>query len=261
VVNSSKVQAALAAQKYLHGAVLAEKISKDPHAKLPTDVMSDAKYNKAHDNILKRMNWQDLQLAWSVCESTFIRYGSYAKLNLGDIRADFTHGPSKDTGPGNKGMISFVLRPGGIHKDQYKHTKVVGSWRHTSPYRCATGSLAMNLLVRFRNDPKVLNMNFYGNPDPDAGADWLGIPLRIKWNQKSKSAETAYKSVYHETGINWCKCLHHRKGGMDKAGSAGLDDKAVGSMSKHTIDKIRQYAPELHADVMKVMAGFETSEE
>jgi hypothetical protein len=48
---------------------------------------------------------------------------------------------------------------------------------------------------------------------------------------------------------------------MDKAGTAGLDDTAVSTMSKHNTDKIRRYMPELHAEVMKVMAGFQPNEE
>ena len=48
---------------------------------------------------------------------------------------------------------------------------------------------------------------------------------------------------------------------MDKAGTAGVAESAVSTMSKHNADKIRRYMPELHAEVMKVMAGFHPNEE
>jgi hypothetical protein len=257
-VESPYVIRALAAHKQHHGASLATKIV-DPHGKLPTDVMTDDEYMKAHDIILKSQEWQDLQLAWSTCDQTYVRYSSFAKLELSDIRADFAHGPPKDTGPGNKGMISLVLRPGGTHKDRFKYTKVVGGWRHLNYIRCSTGALAMNLMVRFHEDPKLVNMTFY--KDADGSAKWWTESLRMNWNATNKAAETAYKVIYNKAGIKWCKCLHLRKAGMDKAGTAGVSEDAVSTMSKHNADKIRRYMPELHAEVMKVMAGFQTDEE
>ena len=257
-VESTAVIAALKAQKVHRLSIDAMKI-RDPHGKLPTDVMTEEEYDKAHGTILKRFEWLDLQLSWTTMDQTYARYGSWSKFELKDIVLDKAHGPPRDTGPGNKSMIALVLRPGGVHKDRFKHTRVVGSWRHLKPYRCSTGALAMNLMVRCRFDPKFLRINFYKNCN--GSADWWSIPLRYKWGTKSSSAETAYRSVYQEANISWSKCLHLRKGGMDKAGTAGVGEEAVSTMSKHSTKKIRRYMPELHSEVMSVMAGFQTNEE
>ena len=258
VVESDAVKAALKAQK-LHRITIEAKKIRDPHGKLPTDVMSDEEYDKAHATIMKRLEWLDLQLSWTTCDATYVRYSSWAAMTLKDIRLDRAHGPQQDTGPGKKGMVSLVLRPGEPHKDCYKHTKVVGMWRHIKPFRCATGALAMTLMVRSRFDPKISRMTLYKNVDGDA--DWWNIPLRTKWGTKPNSAETAFKSIYQEAKISWSKNLHLRKGGMDKAGTAGVSEEAVSTMSKHSKEKIRRYMPELNSEVMKVMAGFQMNEE
>lgn len=257
-VDSPAVKQALEAQKVNYGATLAKKI-RDPHEKLPTDVMTDEEYMRAFDAILKRNEWEDLLLAWAICDQTYLRYGSYRVLTFDDICLDLAHGPKNDTGPGNKAMLSLILRPGGLHKDRFKYTKVVGNWRHREYIRCSTGALAMSLMTRFRNDPNLVGIDFYA--DANGYAKWWDVPLRTNWNDTNKAAEAAFKSVYSETGIEWSKCLHLRKGGMDKAGTEGVGEEAVSTMSKHNVGKIRRYMPELHKEVMKVMAGFETDEE
>jgi len=257
-VESPAVLAALKAQKHHRISIDAKKI-RDPHGKLPTDVLSEAEYDIAHGKIMLKMDWLDLQLSWTTCDQTYLRYSSFSKLTLADIRLDKAHGPPKDTGRGNKAMVSLILRPFGVHKDRYKHTKVVGGWRHFKPFRCMTGALAMTLMVRFRFDARLTQLNFYSNANH--GADWWNIPLRATWGSKTNSAESAFKKLYQEAGISWSKNLHLRKGGMDKAGTAGLSEEAVSTMSKHSTAKIRQYMPELHAEVMCVMAGFQPNEE
>jgi hypothetical protein len=102
-------------------------------------------------------------------------------------------------------------------------------------------------------------MTLYKNAK--GGADWWEIPLRFKWGMNTTSAEAAFKAVYQEADIQWSKCLHLRKGGMDKAGTAGVSEEAVSTMSKHSTSKIKQYVPQLHSGVMTVMAGFQTNEE
>jgi hypothetical protein len=109
--------------------------------------MSDEEYDKTNATIMKRLEWLDLQLSWTTCDATYVRYSSWAAMTLKDIRLDRAHGPQQNTGPGNKGMVSLVLCPGEPHKDRYKHTKVVGMWRHIKPFRCTTGALAMTLMA------------------------------------------------------------------------------------------------------------------
>jgi hypothetical protein len=115
-VDSPAVKLALKAQKQHYGSKIAALIV-DPHKNLPTDVLSEEDYDKAYNTILKMMNWEDLHLSWTTCDQTFVRFGSFAKFNLCDIRLDKAHGPPKDTGPGNKQMMSIILRPRGVHKD------------------------------------------------------------------------------------------------------------------------------------------------
>jgi hypothetical protein len=83
-----------------------------------------------------------------------------------------------------------------------------------------TGALAMTLMVCSHFDPKISRMTLYKNVDGDA--NWWNIPLCTKWGTKPNSAETAFKSIYQEAKISWSKNLHLHKGGMDKAGTAGV---------------------------------------
>ena len=116
-VGSPEVLLALKAQMQHYGNKIAALIV-DPHANLPTDVLSDEDYDRAYDTILKRINWEDLHLSWTTCDQTYVRYGSFAKFKLADIRLDRAHGPPKDTGPGKKQMVSIILRSRGVHKDR-----------------------------------------------------------------------------------------------------------------------------------------------
>jgi hypothetical protein len=199
--------------------------------------MSDEEYDKAHATIMKRLEWLDLQLSWTTCDATHVRYSSWAAMTLKDIQLDRAHGPQQDTGPGKKGMVSLVLCPGEPHKDRYKHTKVIGMWQHIKPFRCATGALAMTLMVHSHFDPKISRVTLYKNVDGDA--NWWNIPLHTKWGTKPNSAETAFKSIYQEAKISWSKNLHLRKGGMDKAGTAGVSEEAV-STSYSTLNQAKQ---------------------
>ena len=141
-VDSPHVKQALEAQKERFADVV-EKRVQDPHFQLPTSVLTEAEYRKANHAILQKYEWEDLHFSWSVCDATFIRMHSFLKLKLSDLKTDVAHGPPSDTGPGNHRMMSYVLRPGGVHKDRHKYTQVVGNWRHKEYIRCATGSLAM----------------------------------------------------------------------------------------------------------------------
>ena len=65
-VGSPEVLLALKAQMQHYGNKIAALIV-DPHANLPTDVLSDEDYDRAYDTILKRINWEDLHLSWTTC--------------------------------------------------------------------------------------------------------------------------------------------------------------------------------------------------
>ena len=178
---------------------------------------------------------------------------SFLQLKLSDLKTDAAHGPPFDTGPGKCQMMSYVLRPGGVHKERHKHKQVVGSWRHKEYIRCATGSLAMGLMVRCRTDPKLIGMTFYGNLQ--RRAEWWDIPLSNRWTT-STAADAAYRSILNETSIVWSKVVHLRKSGMDRAGTVGVNQDATGSMSKHSGGKIKRYVPQLQNEICLAMAGF-----
>jgi hypothetical protein len=76
-------------------------------------------------------------------------------------------------------MISLVLHPGNVHKDRFKYTKVVGMYHHSKPFCCATGAIAMSLMVHSRYDPRISRMTLHKNAK--GGADWWEILLCFKW--------------------------------------------------------------------------------
>ena len=253
-VDSPHVKQALKAHRERFTLVVAKRVQ-DPHFQLPTSVLTKSEHEKASHAILERPEWEDLHFSWNLNDTTFIRMGSWLKLKLSDIKTDEAHGPPNDTGPGMKRMLSYVLRPGGVHKDRHKYSKVVGNWRHKDYFRCATGSIAMGLMVRARYDPNLIYLNFYKNTDPQVRPDWWDVPLSNRWNG-TNAANSAYRSLLEETKISWSKVMHLRKDGMDKAGTVGVSEAATGSMSKHTNGKITRYVPQLCHEVMHVMADF-----
>lgn len=271
VVDSATVRMALQSQKGRRSAKEREK-TYDPHANLPTDVLSPNDYTKLHNVVVNQPNWADLQLCMSICDATFIRNGSFRKLMFQDLKLDTSHGPIKeDSGPGKGRMMTEVLRPGDVHKDRHKYTTVVGHWRHSEYIRCATGALAMNFFVRFRNDAALQNINFYAAPgapvaDPATGERprpaWWSIHLVWKWTNYA-SANTAYKSALRAADIEWAKVTHMRKSGMDKGSTEGVGQGALNSMSKHSTKENKssnRYYSQIDGSVCKVMAGFSKTE-
>jgi hypothetical protein len=199
VESPAVLGALLKAQKIHRMSIDATKI-RDPHSKLQTDVMSEEEYHRAHVTIMNKFEWLDLQLSWTTCDQTYVRYSSWSKFELADIRLDRAHGPQQDTGPGNKAMISLVLCPGNVHKDRFKYTKVVGMYHHSKPFRCATGALAMSLMVcSSRYDPRISRMTLYKNTK--GGANWWEIPLCFKSGMNTTLAQAAFKAVYQEADI------------------------------------------------------------
>lgn len=128
----------------------------------------------------------------------------------------------------------------------------------------------MSLIVRVRQDDDLANLNFYAPPGPAPGAgagnaadyraSWWDKKMPWRW-ASTRAAAKAYKNVLEQTNISWSKVTHLRKSGMDKAGTKGLPEESVSSMSKHSTAKIKRYVPQLNVEVMKVMAGFNPNEE
>jgi len=258
-VESPIVKQALEAQKIRYGEAVASRVT-DPHKNLPTDVLSQDEYKRIHLGIIPRIDWDDFQWTYSICDATFVRFASAKILTFADIKLDVAHGPEAQQhgigGSMNKSMISYVLRSG-KHKDRHKHTQVVGVWRHRLWYRCNTGALAMSMLSRFNLGEDEIN--FYGGAGADAPSWWTKRIL-LRWKTYAP-AYHAFNTLLTQLGISWSKVTHLRKSGMDHAGSLGVDDEHTGSMSKHKKgDKQKRYVPQLNAKVMLVMAGFRPNE-
>lgn len=265
VVRNDSVNTSLKAQKSRHEAAIANN-DEDPHKNLPTAVISPGEHMKALHSIVVRRDWQDFQLSWNMCDATFIRNSSFRKLRLCDLKLDKeSHGPPPNGGPGRRRSMSYVLRPGGAHKDRFKYTHMVGNWRHKEWIRCPTGALAVNLMVRLRYIHHN-ELNFLVPADDEAAETrpmWWKKRLVQRWPEGDpgyKAAAKAYKEVLTANAINFCKVTHLRKSGMDNAGSRGVVNEQVGAMSKHRKDKQARYDPQLNDCVMHVQAGFSPKE-
>jgi hypothetical protein len=209
----------------------------DPHYQLPTSVLTKREHEMANHAILEQSEWEDLHFSWNLNDTTFLRMSSWLKLKLSDIKTNVAHGPPNDTGPSMYHMLSYVLHPGGVHKDRHKYTKVVGNWQHMDYSHCPTGSFAAGFLVRALYDPNLISLNVDKNWDPQKWPDWWDVSLSNRWNG-TNATNSAYRSLLDETKISWSKVMHLRKDGMDKAGRVGLSEAATGSMGKHTTGKI-----------------------
>lgn len=254
IVESRVVLQSLEAQRARYAVHLLKAIV-DPHKDIPTDVLSQLDYRRGTMSILQRIDWGDFNWTFSVCDHTFIRFASAQKLRLCDIKLDSAHGPPHKDEFFNEKMISYILQPGGVHKDRAKNKNVVGGWRHQEVFRCSTGALAMSLLVRLREDGASIHFHNgpQGQPPP-----WWRLRVHRHWKPGKKgydTAYTAYTTVFEALGISWSKVTHLRKSGIDRAGTVGLNNEATGSMSKHRREKQARYMPQLCHDVMCVMTG------
>lgn len=261
-VESRAVLQALTAQKARYGIHIAEQYT-DPHANLPTAVLTQEEYALICNKIYKRRDdWADFQWTFNVCDAAFLRFASTQKLFLSDIKCDIAHGPPKDSGIGGRCMMSYALRGGGAHKNSQSKTTMVGAWRHRHWYRCSTSALAFNFMVRFRF-AEWTSINFL---KPEAGKPiWQKVNIHREWSTKPRKkgydkANRAYSQVFRSLNIRWSKVTHLRKSGMDHAGTLGVTDEDTGSMSKHITRKQTRYMPQLKDTVLNVMAGFRPDE-
>jgi hypothetical protein len=129
--------------------------SKEPHGNLPTNVLQEEELCRVHHVILTTatLNWKDMSLSWSACESTFMRWNSISK-----------HCPPNQGRRSVHGMMTHILRKR-IHKEKGPNTRVTGAWRrHRNVFRCCTGYLAMNLFVRLHMDR---TLHFYKSNSPN----------------------------------------------------------------------------------------------
>jgi hypothetical protein len=252
VDNSDAVTRALDAQRQRYFECIADQEMLDPHANLPTDVLSEEDHEKAiHEIFFKNYpNWQDLALSWTLCTQTYVRNHSASMFVFADLKVDRSHGPEKHGSEAK--IMSYIMRHG-RHKKKHDKTKVVGAWRHTDFRRCSTGILAMALMTRLHYNR---NRNIYMTANNNS--PWRKGPLISGWKDQ-RSALKAYNALLQATNISWGKVTHMRKTGMEQSSARGdLDPKEQSTMSKHKTDDLAvfRYATELYTPVMHVMAGF-----
>ena len=254
-MESIIVKRALETQRRLHLDHVNRQIV-DPHENLPTDVLTQSETREVLRIILvdHPLNWMDLALSWTHCESTFDRNDTMRKLRFSDLRHNTTHGPVEEGI--DSLMMSYILQKR-VHKERSKKKRITGAWRHKDYIRCSTGHLSMNLMCRLYGNA---DLNFYKNLNgPKKGrCDWQDEKLIQGWKD-DKAVQKAYNTVLDQAGVSWGKVSHLRKAGMEYASSRGeLDEAALGSLSKHTTSKLSKcYNTELFPPVLRVMAGFD----
>jgi hypothetical protein len=260
-VQSPLVKAALA----VHQAKFQERMKNpaanaDPHAKLPTDIMSDEQVTEAAAYILQHntQNWKDMMLSWTTCEQEFVRWDALKKLELKDLKFNVTHCRHRSPGVLH-GMMTKILQRV-VHKERAFTKRVVGGWRHRYWKRCSTGILAMNLFVRLFDNQDI---HFCKAPDPRSGKKipyWQTVSLLTEWSS-AKSAHTAYDRVMKACGIRATKVTHLRKQGMETGSIAGLTQDQLSTLSKHISGKVARYVTELYPPTLAVKAGFKNEED
>ena len=261
-VDSPVVKRALVTHKRLYMERLSRQVE-DPHANLPTNVLTEADCVKALFIAARRINWKDLMLCWTTCEQTFLRNHSFRNLHLRHLRCNTTHAPSS-MGGNNYGagygfvdgrMMSYVLDKY-VHKTRDTRKRVVGAWRHKNYIRCSIGNLAMNLFVRLYADSDI---DFHGARLNETMPRWWDHKLIVEWTDE-KSSYLAFCALLDAAHLQWAKKTHLRKLGMAIGTTRGeLETHKISTMSKHKTDKGKMavYETELFPPVMRVMAGFQ----
>ena len=226
------IKEALACQERLNMQALALK-NVDPHADLPTNMLSPEDSEKAIRYVLSRpshRNWQDFVMAWTGSERTFVRNHSMRQFMLPHLLTLDTHGPCT-SGQLDREAFGCVYEPGGVHKEKQKRKRIVGVWRHRKPYQCFAGMVGMSLFVRFYGGGGGLH--FEVSEDTTKSPDWWSFPLIENWASQN-AAHDAYDAVLKAIGVSWKKVLHMRSASIEYASSIGeLTPEEIGTMTKH----------------------------
>ena len=239
----------------------------DPHQNLPTDVLGEDEIYNFLRTAMAHQRWHDLLVAWNLGENAFLRGDSCRKLRLCDLNLDNAHGPKQrgGTGPLDKFMLSFILRSY-IHKDRAKEKRVTGVWRNTNYLRCGAFSVAVSCFYRLSTSVAAPDVLHFRKPsDPKQTPEWQKIPLLQHWapTKRGLSQQVAdFEATYKNGGVRaWNKCTHIRKQGTERASCSGLLESEIGSLTKHTTEKLAQcYVTELNPDVLLVMSGHKKGE-
>ena len=228
----------------------------DPHANLPTDMMSEREKINILNHVLvnNKPNWAPFCLSFTGCEQMMTRNDSIRAFVYSDIKYNDTHSPTPSA-PFENEMISLIYGKY-QHKEKPKSNRVVGAWRHKNWIQDFTGMLAMVLFERhYAND----DLNFH-RADMNQPAGWWRIPIVQGWDN-TQAAVNAYTTIFNEVAVNWSKCTHIRKSGTEYASAIGrLHPDLIATMTKHSTRSAKEkllstYMTELHPDVCHVMSG------
>jgi len=239
----------------------------DPHADLPTNVITPEEHKKAILYAIGLPEWKDLTYSWLTCRVSFLRNCNVKTMVISRMRLE------KDVGPKPRNAsrttpcapcLAYILRRNEVVKDSNsrakKRTRLVGGIRHADPFQCMIGLVAMNLFHTLQTDT---SMSFF--VQREGTPTWQNKRIMQKWGTGKAGYEAArqsYTKVTRACGINWCKVTHLRKAGMDEASKGGVEERAISSMSKHASgEKVSCYVTELNAKLLKYMAGFSDNEE
>lgn len=263
VVDSPIVKKALETHARLYVARMRATVE-DPHANLPTNVLSEEDCLKVIRLAIISSNWKDMCLTWTTCTQTFLRNDSIRKLHMRHVRCNSTHGPGcgrDDTnnfgagwGFADRSMITYVLDKY-VHKCRDEKKREVGAWRHRNFLNCSVGHLSMNLFARLYTDVEI---NFFDKRVGEEMPMWWNRPLIVEWNHDT-AAYDAFETLLENAGLKWAKVTHLRKLGIEQASAlGGLQSTQISTMSKHKTDtgKMAVYETEIARPVCSVMAGF-----
>jgi hypothetical protein len=266
IVGSPNVDRGLTSQKHTYVQHQMTKVV-DPHKNLPCNALSPAEHELVLTYIYRENvpSWRALTQSWNLGNNTFIRGDTFLKLRLSTLYLNTTHGPEISI-PGQQQkeilpMLTYILTPRDLKSvDPTSKNRMAGCWRHFDFLRCGTGAVAMNLFTTLHyNDP---GLNFYDGPVNQAGIRtdpmWWKVRLGSEWKD-TKVASQAYDRVLTHCNVSWGKLIHMRSAGIEHASArGGLDQSKVQTLSKHSSETLgRVYMTELFSPVLKVMAGFE----
>lgn len=247
------VNAAIAQQEENRANTPSTKLGVDPHKGIK-DAMSLADKKKLAAYIIgSRRDWGSLNTSFCWGTNAGVRGASSRKFVYADIYSSVGFGPVKE-GVRARTLL-FILRKGGVHKDNFVMDLMVGSFRHRWWQLCSIGSLSLHTINQLRQDA---NINFL-HEDKNARAGW--------WDKKVSEFGTlanesnAMAEVYDATGVKGCKLTHNRTYAVQEAGSEGLRPDQINTFTKHMLEKLfKSYQAAVDKEACKVMAGFAKDE-
>ena len=278
-VESNTVKQMLEAQKQQKNQRELDTI-KDYHVKLCVKNLTYMEKGKIVRYVLKekKLYWSDFTTCWTACNQMFTRVDAMRKFKINDLYIDTNHSAGNikqdNENPFDHQMITIILRPL-IHKERFDKAHVIGAYRHRDPYMCFTGCLAMNLFVllntekfNFHDEKQNIDNNILSETDRRnkkyVEPKWSQTALIRRWTTH-KGVDDSYREAMKANDIEWEKCTHLRKSGIEGASAGGLDAQSIGTMSKHNSERgsskmTNTYFTELYPPVLLWASGYDKND-